>query len=89
MLTNANLSELRLLLGNYKTVIVDEAQRVSVIGITLKIITDNFQDVQLLVTGSSSFELHNKLDEMLTGRKYEYHLYPINYFGTLENRRKQ
>jgi uncharacterized protein len=45
---------------------------------TLKLITDNFPDVQLLVTGSSSFELQDKLNEPLTGRKYEYHLYPIS-----------
>ena len=78
MLTNANQSELKLLIGNNKTVIIDEAQRVAGIGITLKIITDSFKDVQLLVTGSSSFELHNRLEETLTGRKYEYHLYPVS-----------
>lgn len=78
MLTNANQSELKLLIGNNKTVIIDEAQRVAGIGITLKIITDSFKYVQLLVTGSSSFELHNRLEETLTGRKYEYHLYPVS-----------
>ncbi|MGM9811271.1 MAG: ATP-binding protein [Muribaculaceae bacterium] len=78
MLTNANQSELKLLIGNNKTVIIDEAQRVAGIGTTLKIITDNYKDVQLLVTGSSSFELHNRLEETLTGRKYEYHLYPVS-----------
>jgi predicted AAA+ superfamily ATPase len=45
---------------------------------TLKLIVDNFPDVQLLVSGSSSLELHNKLSEPLTGRKYEYNLYPIS-----------
>lgn len=78
LLANANPSEIRLLIGNNKTVIVDEAQRVPGIGLTMKIITDNFKDVQLLVTGSSSFELHNRLEETLTGRKYEYHLYPVS-----------
>lgn len=58
--------------------IIDEAQRVAGIGITLKIITDHFKDVQLLVTGSSSFELHNRLEESLTGRKFEYYLYPVS-----------
>ena len=58
--------------------VIDEAQRVADIGMTLKLITDNFPDVQLLVTGSSSFELQNRLNEPLTGRKYEYHLYPIS-----------
>ena len=78
MLTNANQSELKLLIGNNKTVIIDEAQRVAGIGITLKIITGNYTGVLLLVTCSSSFELHNRLEETLTGRKYEYHLYPVS-----------
>ncbi len=78
LLADANLSEIRLLIGNNKTVIVDEAQRVTGIGLTLKIIVDHFKGVQLLVTGSSSFELHNQLEETLTGRKYEYHLFPVS-----------
>lgn len=57
---------------------IDEAQRVKEIGMTLKRITDNFPDVQLMVTGSSSLELQDRLNEPLTGRKYEYHLYPIS-----------
>lgn len=78
MLTNINTSELRLLIADYRIVVIDEAQRVGNIGMTLKRITDNFPNVQLLVTGSSSFELQNKLNEPLTGRKFEYHLYPIS-----------
>lgn len=78
MLSAINSPELRMLVGNNKIIIIDEAQRVPEIGLTLKRITDNFPDVQLLVTGSSSFELQNNLNEPLTGRKYEYHLYPIS-----------
>ena len=78
MLTNANLKELQLLIGKNKIVTIDEAQRVTDVGMTLKRITDNFPDVQLLVTGSSSFELQNKLNEPLTGRKLEYHLFPLS-----------
>ncbi len=78
MLTNANLKELQLLIGKNKIVTIDEAQRVADVGMTLKRITDNFPDVQLLVTGSSSFELQNKLNEPLTGRKLEYHLFPLS-----------
>ncbi|MGM9713263.1 MAG: ATP-binding protein [Prevotella sp.] len=78
LLSDANLSELKLLIGNSKVVIVDEAQRVKGIGVTLKIITDNFNDVQLLVTGSSSLEPHNRLEESLTGRKFEYNLFPVS-----------
>lgn len=78
MLSNINTAELRLLVADNRIVVIDEAQRVENIGMTLKLITDNFPDVQLLVTGSSSFELQDKLNEPLTGRKYEYHLYPIS-----------
>ena len=78
MLSNMNTAELRLLIADNRIVVIDEAQRVENIGMTLKLITDNFPDVQLLVTGSSSFELQDKLNEPLTGRKYEFHLYPIS-----------
>lgn len=78
MLSNINTAELRLLIADNRIVVIDEAQRVENIGMTLKLITDNFPEVQLLVTGSSSFELQDKLNEPLTGRKYEYHLYPIS-----------
>lgn len=78
MLRKANTQELKMLIGSNKMVVIDEAQRVEGIGLTLKRITDNFPDVQLLVTGSSSFELQDRLNEPLTGRKYEYHLYPLS-----------
>lgn len=78
MLEGANLSELRMLVGNNKIIMVDEAQRVKGIGLTLKMLTDNFPDVQLMATGSSSFMLQDQLNEPLTGRKYEYHLYPLS-----------
>ena len=64
--------------GNKNVVVIDEAQRVTNVGMTLKLIVDNFPHVQLLVTGSSALDLHNRLNEPLTGRKVEYHLYPIS-----------
>lgn len=85
MLTDINSADLRLLIGRNKIVVIDEAQRVTNIGMTLKRITDNFPDVQLLVTGSSSFELQNRLDEPLTGRKFEYHLYPLSTAEILDS----
>lgn len=78
LLSQINSSELRLLIGNNRIVMIDEAQRVENIGLVLKRITDNFPEVQLLVTGSSSLELQNRLNEPLTGRKFEYHLFPIS-----------
>lgn len=78
MLANTNLQELRLLIGNNQILVIDEAQRVANIGITLKLITDNFPNVQILAAGSSAFELQNSLNEPLTGRKFEYHRFPIS-----------
>ena len=78
MLANRNLKQLQIMIGTAKIVIIDEAQKVDNIGLTLKIIVDNFPEVQVIATGSSAFELRNKLNEPLTGRKYEYQLFPIS-----------
>jgi len=77
-LSNASLSELKLIIGNHKHVFIDEAQRVTNIGITLKLIHDNIPNVQLIVSGSSSFDLANDINEPLTGRKFELMLSPIS-----------
>ena len=73
--------------------VIDEAQRIEDIGLRLKLITDQINDVQLIATGSSSFDLANKINEPLTGRKWEYKIYPIsfkemvNHHGLLEEKR--
>lgn len=77
-LTDVNSIELKFLFGSNKIILIDEAQRVKNIGITMKLITDKFPDRQLLVTGSSSLDLHDSLEEPLTGRKIEYNLFPIS-----------
>jgi predicted AAA+ superfamily ATPase len=79
LLLNPNTEEIRTILGENRIVFVDEAQRINGIGLTLKIITDQFKKVQLFVSGSSSFDLGNKLNEPLTGRKWEYELFPISW----------
>lgn len=75
---NKTSTFLKELIGKKKIVIIDEAQRVKDIGITLKLIIDNFKDIQVIATGSSSFDLANKTAESLTGRKYEFYLYPLS-----------
>ena len=79
ILTNPNTEQLKSIIGDYKIVFIDEAQRIENIGITLKIITDQFKSVQLFVSGSSAFELNNQTNEPLTGRKWEYKLFPISW----------
>lgn len=73
-----SVAEMRLLLGDASMVLIDEAQRVHDIGIVLKLITDNFPGVKLIVSGSSAFELSNTINEPLTGRKWEYLLLPFS-----------
>jgi len=79
LLTDPNTEQIRSILGENKIVFIDEAQRIKGIGLTLKIITDQFSAVQLFVSGSSSFDLGNQLNEPLTGRKWEYELFPISW----------
>ncbi len=78
-LSDANISGLKKLIGNHEIVVIDEAQKVSHIGSTLKLITDHLTDVQLLVSGSSSLELAEETSEPLTGRKFEFFLFPLSY----------
>ena len=78
LLTDVTSTQLKNLVGNKKLVLIDEAQRVKNIGITLKLFVDQIKEVQVIATGSSAFELSNIINEPLTGRKYEYHLYPIS-----------
>ena len=79
VLTDANSQQIRRLLAGHQIVFLDEAQRIPRIGITLKIITDQFPDVRLLVSASSSFDMGQELNEPLTGRKWEYTLFPVSW----------
>lgn len=79
MLSDTTSTELKTIIGQHKLVIIDEAQRIENIGITLKLMADNLKNVQVIATGSSAFELANRINEPLTGRKYEFFLYPISF----------
>lgn len=79
---NSSSTGLRAIIGDKKTIVIDEAQRITDIGLKLKLITDNIPDVQVIATGSSSFELANKINEPLTGRKWEHKMFPLS-FGEL------
>ncbi|MCD6347195.1 MAG: ATP-binding protein [Bacteroidales bacterium] len=93
MLSNINSERLTSLFAGKSLVIIDEAQMIPDIGLTLKLITDRIPDIQLLVTGSSSLELANSINEPLTGRKFEFNLHPvslgemINHNGLLNEKR--
>ena len=77
VLTSRNAQKLSNLIAGYELLIIDEAQRIPDIGINLKILFDAGTGVKIIATGSSSFELANKISEPLTGRHWTYFLYPI------------
>lgn len=79
---NASSTRLKAIIGPQQNIVIDEAQRIPNIGISLKLIIDNNPDVQVFATGSSSFDLANVINEPLTGRKYELQMYPLS-FGEL------
>ena len=92
-LSEANSAKLKSFVGNSDFIVIDEAQRVKDIGLTIKLLHDSFPNVQLAVTGSSSLELSNSINEPLTGRKFEYNLFPfstnelVNHTSMLEEMR--
>ena len=94
MVQNLTISRLQTMFGSYQYIVIDEAQRIENVGLQLKLITDNMPNVQLLVTGSSALEIANRINEPLTGRKFEYKLYPLAFdelqahFGLIEERTK-
>jgi predicted AAA+ superfamily ATPase len=79
LLMSPNTEQIRTMIGQHTFVFLDEAQRIPGIGLTLKIITDQFKEAQLLVSGSSSFDLGQAFNEPLTGRKWEYELFPLSW----------
>ncbi|MDR2424499.1 MAG: ATP-binding protein [Prevotellaceae bacterium] len=93
ILETVNTLKWKNIIGQNQTVILDEAQYVKNIGIKLKLITDQIPDIQLIVTGSSSLDLANEINEPLTGRKREILLFPLSfvemeqYHGLLDEKR--
>ena len=79
ILSNVTSTRLKSMLAGKEFFILDEAQRISDIGLKLKLIADNVEGVQIVATGSSSFELASKTSESLTGRKREYNMFPMTF----------
>lgn len=92
-LTDTTSTRLRNIIGENKVLFIDEAQRIPGIGLTLKIVVDQLKDVQVIATGSSAFDLTNLSNEPLTGRKFEFFLFPLSFgemvkqHGLLEEKR--
>ncbi|MCF6365354.1 MAG: ATP-binding protein [Bacteroidales bacterium] len=93
LLQNKTIDEYKKIIGNNKIFIIDEAQNIENIGHILKIMHDNIPELKIIATGSSAFDLTNKLGEPLTGRKKTIRIFPMaqaelseyeNYFETHE-----
>ena len=82
---NITSTRLQAIIGNYRIVVIDEAQRIPDIGLRMKLITDQTSDVQVIATGSSSFELSGKINEALTGRKREFRMFPLTFREMVNN----
>ncbi|MBW1864266.1 MAG: ATP-binding protein [Deltaproteobacteria bacterium] len=85
LLAETTSTRLRSITGRNKIVFIDEAQRISNIGLTLKLFSDKLKDIQVIATGSSSFELTAKINEPLTGRKYQFQLFGPSYLEMVEH----
>jgi len=79
VISSRDLARIQSLVSGYDLLFVDEAQRIPEIGINLKIILDNIPSLKVLVTGSSSLDLASKISEPLTGRTWNYQLFPISF----------
>lgn len=79
LFSSATASKFKPVIGSYKLIVLEEAQRIPDAGLGIKIINDNFREIQLIVTGSSSLELAEKTKEPMTGRKFEFSLYPFSF----------
>ncbi|MCK9210426.1 MAG: ATP-binding protein [Ignavibacteriaceae bacterium] len=77
-LKEAEPEKLKTFLGNYKLIVLDEAQNIPNIGKILKVIADTIENIQIIATGSSSFDLANKTAEPMTGRVIHHTLYPLS-----------
>lgn len=84
-LSNPTSTQLQAETAQYELIFIDEAQRVPNIGVTLKLLIESFPMKQVIVTGSSALQLSNSINEPLTGRKYEYNMFPFSSEELIDN----
>lgn len=78
MMARRSPENFKSLLQGSKMLIIDEAQKIPEIGIKLKLMVDEIEGIKIIATGSSVFDIQNKLGEPLTGRKFDFTLYPLS-----------
>ena len=77
LFSRRDLRLMKELVEGYEVLFIDEAQNIQDIGINIKILHDSTPQLKIVLSGSSSFDLANKISESLTGRTKTYILYPI------------
>ncbi len=85
MLESSDFSKIIPFFTGYDLIVIDEAQKIQNIGQGLKIIVDQIQDIRVIATGSSSFDLSNKIGEPLVGRQVVFKLYPVAVLELVDN----
>lgn len=78
LLSRQSVENYRQLMGDKKLLFIDEAQKIQHIGEKLKLMVDEIENLKVIVSGSSSFDIIQSVGEPLTGRKTTYHLYPFS-----------
>jgi predicted AAA+ superfamily ATPase len=86
-LANRSIENYKQILGSYKLLYIDEAQKIPEIGLKLKLMIDGIDDLKIIISGSSSFDINKDAGEPLTGRKYSFNLFTLseNEFNQVEN----
>ena len=77
-LSSQSIEKLKSFVGKNRLLVIDEAQRIKNVGLNLKLIIDHIQGIEVIATGSSSFDLAQNIGEPLTGRKYTLKLFPLS-----------
>jgi len=82
-----SIENYRQLIGSYKLIYIDEAQKIPEIGLKLKLMVDEIEGLRIIISGSSSFDISKDAGEPLTGRKYAFNLFAIseNEYNQIEN----
>jgi predicted AAA+ superfamily ATPase len=86
-LANRSVENYRQILGSYRLLYIDEAQKIPEIGLKLKLMIDEIEGLKIIISGSSSFDIHKDAGEPLTGRKYTFNLFALseNEYNQVEN----
>ena len=86
-LANRSVENYKQILGTYKLLYIDEAQKIPELEEKLKLMIDEIDGLKIIISGSSSFDIHKDAGEPLTGRKYTFNLYTFseNEYNQIEN----